>query len=60
MKTVKSKNVKNAYKLTNLTRDNDKFLDKEGNIIYRIIDNRIYKYENGNYMLLKMYKKIDD
>ena len=39
-----------------LIRDVDKFTDKDGNIILRIIDDKMYKYIDGNYILYKKYK----
>lgn len=40
-----------------LIKNGDKFIDKDGNIILRIIDGKIYKYIDGNYILYKEYKQ---
>lgn len=40
-----------------LIKDVDKFIDKDGNIILRIIDGKIYKCIDGNYILYKEYKQ---
>jgi hypothetical protein len=38
-----------------LIKNGDKFVDKDGNIILRMIDGKMYKYIDGNYILYKEY-----
>ncbi len=48
-------------KTTDLIKDGDKFTDKDGNTILRIIDGKMYEYVDGNYILYEKYgvKKLE-
>jgi hypothetical protein len=41
--------------IIDLIKQGDEFVNKDGKIILRIIDNRIYEYVNGDYI---RYKKL--
>lgn len=43
-------------KIKDLKKRGDKYFDTKGNMIYRIIDDKVYEYKNDNYILLKENK----
>lgn len=40
-----------------LKKIEDKYVDNDGNIVIREIDNLLYEYKEGNYILYKEYSK---
>jgi len=46
-------------KMVDITRVNDTFIDDKGNIIYKIVDGKIYEKKNGDkFVKLEVLKEL--